>query len=198
MAELKKYLYNDLSFKAFTGVMPIMVNNTVVVSKQSIPKTTWTIDFGKVDVELKNAIEEIIFLAPNDTFIRSYVGPSFYIGKRTGTGGVEYYLTYLFEYKYYNTFVNKPLEYVIDGSDHLIEGYIRIPISQGSSDEPFKIIGVNELPRKLFYLETDLEINHLFNNTFSMKANFTELSSPLTYTNLFIAGVANANNLTYC
>lgn len=199
MAELKRYLYDGLIFKTTSGVVPIIVNGAVVSSKQGVPKTTWNINFGKVGMELKNAIEESIFLEPDNTFIRSYVGPSFYIGKRVNPigGATEYYLTYLFEYQYYQTFVNKPLNYVVDGSDDLIEGTIRIPSNQ-SAGSPIVITNASELPRKLFYIETDLDVEHLFNNTFSMKAKFTELAEPLAYTNLFIAGESSASDFTYC
>ena len=199
MAELKRYLYDGLSFKATTGVIPIIVNGNVISSKQGVPKLTWSIDFGKVDMSLKNAIEETIYLEPDNTFIRSYVGPSFFIGKRVNPIGSvnEYYLTYLFEYKYYDTFVNKPLAYVVDGGDDLIEGLIRIPSNQGAGN-PINISGAVELPRKLFYTEADLDVNHLFNNTFAMKAKFTELAAPLTYTGMYVVGVADANNAVYC
>lgn len=200
MAELKKYLYDGLSFKITSGIVPIIVNGSVVPSKQGVPKTEWSIDFGKVDMDLKNAIENTVLTDPDNTFINSFVGPSFYIGKRVNPVGSvnEYYLTYTFEYNYYTTFVNKPLSYVVDGSDDLIEGVIRIPSAQGSGDTPITIGGATELPRKLFYLETDLDINHLFNNTFSMKAKFTELAAPLAYTGMYIVGEASANNFVYC
>ncbi len=196
MAELKKYLYDGLSFKIETGVVPIIVNNSIIKSKQNVPQVVWSIDFGKVDMDLKNAIENSIFKEPDNTFINSYVGPSFYIGKRSSP--TEYYLTYVFEYEYYQTFVNKPLSYIVDGSDHLIEGSVRIPISQGSGDTPVSLTGAKSLPRKLFYVQADLDISHSFNNVFLMKAKFTELAAPLTYTGMFIVGEASANNFVYC
>ncbi len=200
MAELKRYLYNDLSFKINTGIVPIIVNSTIVNSKQGVPNTVWSLDFGKVDMGLKNSIEATIFLEPDNTFITSFVGPSFYIGKRVNPVGPvnEYYLTYLFEYKYYGTFVNRPLSFVVDGSDDLIEGVIRIPSNQSSGDTPITIIGAKPLPRKLFYVQENLEIGHSFNNVFTMKAKFTELASPLTYTAMFIAGESDADNSLYC
>ena len=200
MAELKRYLYDGLSFKINTGIVPIIVNNTVINAKQSVPHVIWSLDFGKVDMGLKNSIDETIFLEPDDTFITSYVGPSFYIGKRVNPVGSvnEYYLTYLFEYKYYTTFVNRPLTYIVDGSDDLIEGAIRIPSNQGSGDTPIVIAGAQPLPRKLFYTQEDLDIGHSFNNVFTMKAKFTELASPLTYTEMFIAGESSADNSLYC
>ena len=200
MAEIQRYLYDELGFKIITGNTPIIVDAAVVNAKQTIPQTIWNINFGKINMELKNAIEATISLEPNNTSIISYVGPNFYIGKRINPVGsvAEYYLTYVFEYAYYNTFVNKPLSYIVDGSDHLIEGSIRIPISQGSGDTPIVIAGAIALPRKLFYLESSLEIQHSFNNLFEFKAKFNELAGPLTYTNLFIAGVADANYAEYC
>ena len=200
MAELKRYLYDGLSFKINTGIVPIIVNGLVISSKQSVPQLTWNIDFGKVDMDLKNAIEQTIFLEPDDTFITSYVGPSFYIAKRVNPIGsvTEYYLTYLFEYKYYSTFVNKPLAYVVDGADDLIEGSIRIPSDQGSGDTPIVISGAIPLPRKLFYVQEDLDISHSFNNIFIMKAKFSELAAPLTYTEMFIVGESSADNAIYC
>ena len=47
MAEIKKYLYNDLTFKIATGIVPVIVNNELVKTKQSIPQLTWNIDFGE-------------------------------------------------------------------------------------------------------------------------------------------------------
>lgn len=200
MAELKRYLYNDLSFKISTGIVPIIVNNTVVDSKKAVPQTIWSIDFGEVDMGLKNAIENTIFLDPNDTFINSFVGPSFYIGKRINPVGsvAEYYLTYVFEYKYYQTFVNKPLTYVVDGSDHLIDGSIRIPIAQTDQDTPIVLTGATSVYRKLFHLDSILDIKHSFNNIYSMKAKFTELAAPLAYTGMFIVGESDADNNLYC
>lgn len=200
MAELKRYLYNNLSFKISTGVTPVVVNELVIDAKQTVPQVIWNINFGKADMSLKNAIEATIMLEPNSTFINSYVGPHFYIGKRINPVGsvAEYYLTYVFEYAYYNTFVNKPLNYIVDGSDHLIEGSIRIPIAQVDGDTPVVFEGASALPRKLFYLESMLDISHEFNNIFNLKGRFTELAAPLPYTNLFIAGVSDADNTLYC
>lgn len=200
MAELKRYLYNDLSFKISTGIVPVIVNNEVVSSKQSVPSTIWTLDFGEVDMDLKNAIEETVLNEPNDTFINSFVGPNFLIGKRINPVGsvVEYYMTYLFEYKYYGTFVNKPLTYVVDGTDHLIDGSIRIPIAQVEATPPVVITGAKSLYRKLFFVDTTLDISHSFNNIFNMKTKFTELAAPLTYTGMYTVGVSSADNNLNC
>ena len=200
MAELKRYLYDGLSFKISTGIVPVVVNGVVIDSKQSVPQVEWNLNFGKVDVGLKNAIEDTIMLDPNDTFINSFIGPHFYIGKRINPVGdvAEYYLTYAFEYKYYNTFVNKPLSYVVDGSDHLIDGGIRIPISQVDTDTPVEITGAISIYRKLFYLASVQDVNHEFNNIFSMKAKFIELAAPLAYTGMFKVGESRVDNNLYC
>ncbi len=200
MAEIKRYLYDGLSFKISTGITPIVVNELVVNAKQTIPQITWNIDFGKVDMALKNAIEATLALEPNDTSIRSYIGPHYYIGKRINPVGsvAEYYLTYMFEYSYYQTFVNKPLNYVVDGSDHLIEGTLRIPISQSDGDTPIVFTGAKALPRKLFHLESFLDIKHEFNNVFSFKVKLTELAAPLAFTNLFIAGASDVDYDSTC
>ena len=200
MAELKRYLYDGLSFKISTGIVPVIVNGTVVDSKQSVPQTVWNLDFGKVDMGLKNAIEDTMFLEPNDTFINSFVGPHYYIGKRINPVGsaAEYYLTYVFEYKYYNTFVNKPLTYVIDGSDHLIDGSIRIPISQVEVDPIVEITGATSIYRKLFYIDSTQDVNHEFNNIFNMKARFTEIAAPLAYTGMYIVGASYVDNYSTC
>jgi len=200
MAEIKRYLYNDLGFKILTGITPVVVNENVIDAKQATPQVDWAINFGKIDMALKNAIEATLALEPNNTFIRSYVGPHYYIGKRINPVGsvAEYYLTYIFEYAYYSTFVNKPLDYVVDGSDHLIEGSIRIPISQIESDEPIVISDAKSLPRKLFHLETFLDVKHEFNNIFSFSVKLTELAAPLPFTNLFIVGVSDVSYDTSC
>ncbi len=200
MAEIKRYLYNDLSFKVATGITPIIVNSVVVDAKQTVPETIWNINFGKVDMALKNAIEATLALEPNDTSIRSYIGPHYYIGKRINPVGsvTEYYLTYVFEYAYYQTFVNKPLAYIVDGSDHLIEGVLRIPISQVEGNDPIVFAGAKPLPRKLFHLENSLDIKHEFNNIFSFKVKLTELAAPLAFTNLFIAGASDVDYDSSC
>ena len=200
MAELKRYLYDELSFKISTGIVPVIVNNVVIDAKQAAPQTEWSLNFGKVDMDLKNAIEATIFLDPNNIFINSFVGPHFYIGKRLNPvgGAAEYYLTYAFEYKYYGTFVNKPLTYVVDGSDHLIDGSFRIPISQAVSDPVVKFTGATSIYRKLFYVSSAQDVNHEFNNIFNMKANFTEIAAPLAYTEMFIVGESSVDNNLYC
>lgn len=200
MAEIKRYLYNGLSFKINTGVVPIVVNNTVIKSKQSAPQVVWDIDFGEISMGLKNAIEETIFLEPNNTFITSFVGPNFYIGKRVNPVGdvAEYYLTYLFEYDYYGTFVNRPLSYVVDGSDHLIEGVIRIPIAQVEATPNVVFEGATALPRKLFYLGSDLDVKHNYSNVFGFSSKFTEIAPPLVYTGMYIVGESDASYYTSC
>ena len=200
MAEIKRYLYNSMSFKIATGYKPVVVNTEVINSKLAIPQVIWNIDFGKIDLAFKNAIEETIFLEPNNTTILSYIGPHFYIGKRTDvtSGLAEYYLTYVFEYVYYSTFVNKPLSYVVDGTDHLIEDTLRIPISQAEGDTPVSFTGAIPLPRKIFYLDSSLDFRHESNNIFNFKVKFNEIAAPLSYTNLFIAGKSDADNNLYC
>ena len=98
MAELKRYLYDDLVFKINTGIVPIVVNSTIVKTKKSIPNVTWDIDFGEVTMDIKNAIENTILSEPDNTILPSYIGPSYYIGKRINPVGsvAEYYLTYVF------------------------------------------------------------------------------------------------------
>lgn len=200
MAEIKRYLYNGLGFKIDTGITPIIVNETALQTKSKVPQTIWTIDFGDVTMELKNAIEHTIFLEPNNTTVLSYVGPHFYIGKRINPVGdiTEYYLTYIFEYAYYSTFVNKPLSYIVDGTDHLIEGTLRIPIAQTSGDTPIVFDKAEPLPRKMFYLAQTLGIAHKYNNVFNFKIVFNELAKPLAFTNLFIVGVSDAYDDTTC
>lgn len=200
MAELKKYLYDGLEYNISTGVQPILVDGFIVESRQAIPEVIWSLEFENISGELKNAIENIIFLDKDNTTIKSPIGPHYYIGKYIDLvdGTVSYYLTYIFEYDYYNGFVNKPLTYVVDGTDHLIESSIRIPISQTASDPIVQVSQVVYIPRKLFYLEDGLKVNHKFYNHFSLKFEFREIAKPLGYTSMFIVGASYANNASYC
>lgn len=200
MAEIKRYLYDGLTYKISTGVKPVLVNGDIVKTKQTVPKATWNIDFGKSDTEIKNAIEHTILLEPNNTYIRSFVGPAFYIGKRIDavSGVISYYMSYIYEFDYYKKFVNKPLAYEVDGTDHLIEGAIRVPISQTDLDDRIVVDQPVELPRKLYFNKTELSITHQYNGISGMKLECYEQAQPLPYTSVFIIGGSNDSYLDYC
>lgn len=200
MAELKRYLYDGLEYNILTGIQPIVVNSSIVESKQSIPQVIWSLQFENIDNELKNAIEAIIFLDKNNTTISCTVGPHYYIGKHIDlvNGTISYYLTYVFEYDYYNGFVNKPLSYIVDGTNHIIEDSLIVPANQTALDPIVEFNQVAYITRKLFYLDNDLKVNHKFYNHFNLRLNFSELAKPLGYTDMFIVGASYANNASYC
>ena len=199
MAELKRYLYDGLSYRIDTGVKPMIVRGSVVQTKQTVPRTTWEIDFGVVNHELKNAIEASVFNDPNDLYIRSYIGPGFMIGRFIDlSGNYYYYLTYWFEYQYYNNFVIRPLEFTVDGTDHLIEGQIRIPITWTTGDPVVIVSKPTEFKRKLFFTDTKLNVTHKANGTFSMKGSFVEQARPLPYSGLDLVGASNDSYAEYC
>lgn len=200
MTILESYLYNDFGYKIETGRIPILVNDAIVYADKSIPRVIWEIDFGRVTTQLKNAIEEGIFLSYDELYFKSYVGPAYKIGKYIDvlSGDISYYLTYVFEYAYYNGFVNKPLDYVIDGSDHIIADSIRIPIAQAETDAPI-VVDKAGLLRKLHFLSSDLKIVHKANDISTLKATFYEQASPLNVSaNTFTVGVTNVNYNTTC
>jgi hypothetical protein len=194
MAELKRYLYDGLKYKIITGTTPIIVNDQVVDTKQSIPKTIWTLKFGKVNPEIKDAIENIIFSDPNNIFISSPIGPSYYIGKKVDyvSQVASYFMTYVFEYKYHNTFVDKPISYTVEGTDHVLEGGIRIPANQGPNDPVVIIKGNVWTPRKLKFLDTKVLVQHEVYRLFNFDLDFTETAAPLPYSGMFIVGESYA------
>jgi len=200
MAELKRYLYNGLNFTVNTGFKPVIVNDRLINVKQKIPRTIWDIDFGQVDNELKNAIESTVLLDINDTFIKTYVGPAFYIGKLIDpiTAAISYYITYVFEYNYYKKFLNKPLSYTVSGTNHIIEDTIVIPANQLSTDPKVVISEATNLPRKLFYQKDKIGFLHATNGLFKMKLSFVEQGKPLVTTEAFIVGESNDNYNNNC
>lgn len=195
---IEKYLYNDFSYVIRSGKMPFLVGSGVVFTRNTVPRLEWSIDFGKITLEFKNAIEEGIFIDYADLYFKSFVGPAFFIGKHVDilTSEVSYYVTYIFEYAYYGSFVNKPLNYIVDGTDHLIEGQIRIPIDHVEADEPL-VIGSLELARKLYFLEADMKLVHNTNNISSFKATFIEQAEPLAVS-VYKVGVSDVNHTTIC
>lgn len=200
--ELKQYLVNDLEFDISTGYIPVIVNDSVVKSRQALPKITWHINFGDVKEKLKNTIEHIIFTEPNNTFIISNIGPSYYIVKEHLYWGeyiiLNYYMTYIFEYDYYGKFVNRPLSYVEDGTDHLIEGVIRVPINQSAIDPPIVIPENTAMPRKLFFQESKIRLRHKYNGIYNFKAVFSEQAGPISSGGLYVVGETYVDNLEIC
>ncbi len=195
MTVLHKYLYDDLSLDIVTGFKPVMVNNTVHNSRVGLPLTKWAINFGLVSDELKNAIETAILQEPNDLYILSPVGPGFNISKRVNPiGPVTYYITYIFEYQYYNQFMDREVSYVTDGTDHLLDIGVRIPISQIASDTPVVVRADTVVPRKLLFLGESIKEIHKTNTVYEMKLQFTEVYKPLMYSNMYVVGVSDVNH----
>jgi hypothetical protein len=196
---IEKYLYNDFNYKLETGRKPFLVNDTINYVNTSIPRTIWDLDLGNITVPFKDAIEQAIFTDPNNIFFRSYIGPAYYIGKYKDllTDEVFYYLTYIFEYDYYNSFVNKPLSYTVEGSNHVIEGQFTVPADFSSSDDPIVIDKLIELPRKLNYLESLVKHIHKTNGINNLKLSFSEQASPLDL-EAFTIGVCNVDYSSYC
>jgi len=198
MAIIDRYLYENLTYTIGTGKKPVLVDTTLVHPKIAIPKVTWEIDFGTVSEELKNAIEETIFKEPNNTGINCAVGPAYVIGKYDdGFNPIEYHLTYLFEYEYYRTFVDRPIGYTVVGTDHLLDIGITIPINQNENDPIVIIPTKTELYRKLFYKESLVKVTHIANAISKMRMKFDEVYKPLYNSpGMFIVGASDANYIT--
>jgi hypothetical protein len=200
VAKIERYLYNDFSYTIETGLKPVLVNGEVVKVKTSVPRVKWSINFGKVSAELKNNLETALFRAQDDLYFNPHIGPAFYIGKHEdlGSGAINYYLTYVFEYDYYETFVNKKIPYTIEGSNHVLSGGIVIPANMTPTDDPVIIKPTADTDRKLFYLDSNLSATHKFNSVYELKQSFYEQAAPLPYTTMFIVGAPNVNYDTSC
>ena len=194
MATIKRYLYDGLSFSIESGRSPVLVDNTLIHSKVSIPKVIWSIDFGSVDEPLKNAIEQTVFSEPNSTFIECAVGPSYVVGKYQPVfGSVKYFMTYLFEYKYYNGFVDRELSYTVDGAYHVLENGLRVPDNQSPTSPMLVCPSRVEIKRKLFYMNSKTSIEHMANGIYKLRMNFTEAYRLLNLGNTFLIGASDAN-----
>lgn len=199
MVMIDKYQYNGLIFKIDTGFKPVVVGTDVAMVKKSIPILTWTVSFKNINLAIKNKIEDTIFNNPNDLYINTQITPAFVIAKRLDIYGVaEYYLTYKFEHAYYNTFVNKPLNYTDDGVNHNIEGGIVIPKDQDETMEPIVLKDNYSLLKKVIFNKDSLKITHTASNIFDMTFTLLELASPLNYSNLFTVGESYENYDNSC
>ena len=198
MTTLQRYLYDGLAYTIETGKIPLVVDQTVVFSRNELPRTVWDVDFGKVTEQLKNAIETAIITDPNALFIESHIGPAYYISKRLDGATNQYFLTYIFEHDFYSTFVNKELSYVESGSNDILEGGIVIPNNMIDGNTPVVVPGNPYIKRKLTFLDTKLKIIHKYNGVYEMKVRFTEFAKPLPYSSMFVVGVSDADYLTGC
>lgn len=197
MTILHRYLYNGLQLTIDTGIKPVLVDTLVYPSKVGVPSTTWTVDFGNVSDELKNAIENAIFSDPNDLYIESRIGPSFLIGKRTSPlGVVKYYLTYVFEYEYYQTFMDRELSHTVNGNDHVLDIGVTIPADHLPSDDPIVVPADLSLFRKLVYLQDKIKASHQSNSIYQMKLDFKEIYKPLNLSGIYTVGTSDANYIT--
>ena len=195
MTILHKYLYDNLSIDIVTGFKPVMVNNRVHNSKVGLPLTKWDINFGTVSDELKNAIESAIMGDPNSLYIESPVGPGFNISKRVSPLGiVSYYISYLFEYAYYGVAMDREVSYTDNGTHHVLDIGVSIPINQSASDVPVVVPAHTVVPRKLLFLDENIREVHKANTIFEMKLRFTEVYKPLSYSSMYIVGVSDVNH----
>ena len=60
---IERFLYNELSYTISTGKSPVVVNSEKVHNKISVPFVNWEINFGVIDTEFKNFLEENLFSA---------------------------------------------------------------------------------------------------------------------------------------
>ena len=58
---IERFLYDELSYTINTGKSPIVVNSEKVHNKINVPFVTWEINFGVIDTEFKNFLEENLF-----------------------------------------------------------------------------------------------------------------------------------------
>jgi hypothetical protein len=196
---IPRFWYDDMNINVYTGIKKSLVGDEVVKLKMNMPMTTWTLSIKYATAALKNTIENTLANHPNDTFISTAVGPAFYIHKyESALKGTQYFMTYLFEFAFYGCPVNRELNYVVDGTNHILDGNIVIPASQVASDTPITIGEYAEIPRKVVDDNLTVGLVHKVNNLFDLKLKLQDIARPLYLTTPFIVGVPDENYTTIC
>jgi hypothetical protein len=196
---IPRYLYDDMTFQEYTGVRNTLVDTEVVPLKLNLPKVTWHLSLDYATLELKNAIELALHQHADDLYVETVIGPAYYIDKRVDNlGDTHYYMTYLFEENYYGKPVSRPLVYSTSGSDHILADGTVIPSSQSESSPPVTINSTREVPRKVLFADSSLNIVHKANGLYSIKIKLEDIAKPMGYTDIYRVGVPDADYIANC
>ena len=198
MYVIPRFLYDDMTFSIYSGIKQTLVDTEVIDLRLNAPYTRWQLNLNYASIELKNHIEQALLTHGDELYLKSAIGPSYKIYKLDTISGISYYLTYDFEYKYYNKPMNRPLSYVEEAGYHIIEGAIRIPVDQSVGDPVILISAYPELPRKVVYTDTTFRITHKANNNYSLKFDVLDIAKPLGLPGAFVVGESNADYITNC
>ncbi len=194
---ITKYLYNGLAFKEYSGIVPTMVNLDVIPVKVNIPKTTWKLSYDYVKKDLKNYIEEALYENYNDLYLDPTIGPAFYIHKYIDLlSNVKYYMTYIHEYAFYQKPVNRQINYIEDGTNHVLDGGLVIPNDLDGTT--VLELDFYPFPRKVFMPKNSLDVTHKANGLFGIRLELEDIAKPLDLANIFIIGKSHAGTSELC
>lgn len=135
MAVIKNFLYDSLSYTITTGVNPVVVGNRVTHPKIGIPVVTWDINFGVIQPDLANLIQDMLFESINNLFLASHVFPAVKLYKATKGLDTFYTYVYVHEEAFYGPgkydLINRRLSYTTDGAfDTITEGSLVVDLAK--------------------------------------------------------------------
>ena len=180
---IERFLYNELSYTINTGKFPLVVNSEKVHNKVSVPSVTWDINFGTVDTEFKNFLEEELFSSDIIKLV-SHVCPSYRIIKNNS----QFFYVYKHELDYYGS--NKiDLRRLVSGSILANDNFFDIANKQLKNNLAYEHITL--------FLQDSFTVTHKANGLLECKCSLKEYFKP-TELNYTIEGISYASDTVSC
>jgi len=180
---LERFLYEELSYTINTGKSPVVVNSEKVHNKISVPFVNWEINFGVIDTEFKNFLEENL-LSSDSVDLITHICPAYRIIKNNSQ---QFYI-YKHELDYYGS-DKVDLRRLVDNSHTIAENFF----------DPVNLFLKPNLPltHKVLFLQDSFQVTHKANGLLECRCVLKEYFKPtsLTYT---VTGASYANDSIGC
>jgi len=185
------FLYSDLRYTINMGKNPLLVDGVKVDNYTTVPYVEWEINFGLIDHEFKNYLEEL--LVEEESFdLVTQIHPSMKLVYDQTGDRLSY--KYPHEAKFYgeNTFdINRRLSHSLLGNNLVYENNTFDITTSSILSSGLRI------PHRVHYLDGTLKLDHKFNNFFELSAKFKEYFQPTVLVNQQI-GASSASNFRDC
>ena len=180
---IERFLYNELSYTISTGKSPVVVNSEKVHNKISVPFVNWEINFGVIDTEFKNFLEENLFSADTIKLVTN-ICPAYRVIKNNS----QIFYLYKHELDFYGE-GKVDLRRLLPGTFLGLDSFF---------DAPNKLLKNNLAYEHItLFLQDSFTVTHKANGLLECRCNLKEYFKP-TNLNYTIEGSSYASDIISC
>ena len=180
---IERFLYNELSYTINTGKAPVVVNSEKVHNKVSVPFVNWEINFGVIDTEFKNFLEESLFLDSKIELVTN-ICPAYRVIKEAGS----LYYIYKHELDFYGP-EKLDLNRTLDASFLNVENFLDVPNKLLKNNLAYKHITL--------FLQDSFTVTHKASGLLECKCSLKEYFKPTSFI-YTTEGASYASDITNC